>query len=288
MGARMKSPSPRCHVGTCSWSFDDWRGAFYPQDLPRHDWLRWYAARFTAVEADSVFYGLPGPEVLCHWAEAAPAGFRFCVKAPKALTHGHPVGGDPDARDRFFDAMGTLGDRLGCVLFQFPPRLRADAHFQEVAQFIADLPAGFRYAVEFRDRSWDGHRIDEKLADRGVARVWDDACPVGECGACLHRPRTAPHAYVRLLGDLSTKYDASGECRHRYTRLMWDRGIEIDAWAQRLRAEHGLEEIFVLANNHYEGFAPATARRVAAALGVRLPEPPPEPSPPVQGELWAG
>ncbi len=281
----MKASAPRCHVGTCSWSFDEWRGAFYPEHLARHDWLRWYAARFTAVEADSVFYGVPGPEVLAHWAEVVPRGFRFCVKAPKGLTHGHPVGGKEGELGAFLDAMAVLGERLGCVLFQFPPRLRADAHFHEVASFVAGLPAGVRYAVEFRDRSWDSRRVEERLAAKGVARVWDDAGPVGECGACLHRPRTAPHAYVRLLGDLSTKYDAAGQCRHHYTRLMWDRGVEIEAWAQRLRAEHGLEEVFVLANNHYEGFAPATARRAAAALGVALPEPPPEEKPPVQGEL---
>jgi len=279
--------TPRCHVGTCSWSFDEWKGPFYPAHLPRREWLRWYAARFTAVEADSTFYGVPGPAVLADWADAAPPDFRFCVKAPKAFTHAAAADRDPDVLGRFLRAVEALGDRLGCVLLQFPPWLRADAHFNEVAQCIADLPAGFRYAVEFRDRSWDGHRMDERLVARGVARVWDDVGPVGECGACLHRPRTAPHVYLRLMGDLSTKYDTSGAFRHHYRKPIWDRGVEIEAWVQRLKTEHGLEEVFVLANNHYEGFAPSTARRVAAALGIRLPQPPPEAAPPIQGEFWS-
>lgn len=281
----MEQSSARCHIGTCSWSFDEWKGAFYPEHLPRREWLHWYAAHFTAVEADSTFYGLPAPGVLSHWAAVTPPGFRFCVKAPKAVTHSNASERDPGAFTGFLRAVEALGDRLGCVLLQYPPWFRSEAHFADISRFIDELPSGFRYAVEFRDRSWEGRRTDEKLAERGVARVWADAGPVGECGACLHRPRTASHVYLRLMGDPATKYDEAGTCRHRYTRLMWDREVEIEAWVQRIKAEVGLEEVFLLANNHYEGFAPATARRMAKALGIRLPEPPADPPPPIQGEL---
>ena len=77
----------KIRVGACAWSFDDWRGAFYPPDLPQSHWLEFYARYFPTVEVDSTFYGPPAEDVVRRWVETTPATFRFCCKLPREITH---------------------------------------------------------------------------------------------------------------------------------------------------------------------------------------------------------
>ena len=104
-------------------------------------------------------------------------------------------------------------------------------------------------------------------------------------------PRTAPFAVLRLLGDFETKYQPDGSAAYRYQHIQWPRDASLENWAAKIRMESPLlEQIFVLGNNHFEGFAPVTLQRMARCLGtdLRLPDPANlrEPAQPKQPELW--
>ncbi len=77
----------KIRLGACAWSFEEWRGSFYPADLPQAHWLEFYARYFPAVEVDSTFYGAPAENTVRRWVEMTPAGFRFACKLPREITH---------------------------------------------------------------------------------------------------------------------------------------------------------------------------------------------------------
>jgi uncharacterized protein YecE (DUF72 family) len=280
--------SPAIRVGTCAWSFDDWRGVFYPEHLPSARRLEIYAHFFPLVEADSTFYHAPSPEVARHWAEMTPEDFRFTCKLPREISHERKlrdVGGELKA---FLEAIEPLRPKLECVLLQLPPWFVIERDEHALRDFLALLPAGLRVAVEFRHEGWLLPRVMRLLEKHRVCWVWSDVSPIEDQlrGPFELFPQTADFLYIRLLGDLDTKYRGHGERIHRYTGLMWPRAAALDAWADRIQ-QHlpGLSRVYVLVNNHFEGFSPATCRRLAERLGVELPAPAPAPAPSAQMEL---
>src|SRR5580765_2887432 len=110
----------RVLAGTSGFSYKEWKGSFYPEDLPASEMLRYYAERLTAVEINNTFYRMPREETLAQWSEQVPAGFVFVLKASQRITHQKRLKEAGDSVDYFFRIAATLGDRLGPVLFQLP------------------------------------------------------------------------------------------------------------------------------------------------------------------------
>lgn len=269
---------PSIHLATCAWSFEDWRGPFYPAHLPQARWLEFYARHFPAVEVDSTFYHVPAPHTAAHWSEVTPKDFRFACKLPREITHERKLRDAADGLAEFLAALDPLGEKLACVLVQTPPFFNPQHDASALREFVRALPGGVRFAIEFRHAGWHVPRFAHLLQEHGVGWVWSDSTTVAQQaeGAFAFLPDTAALAYVRLLGDLGKKYDPAGHTIHRYRELMWPREPGLESWAVRIRqaAEAG-REVFVAASNHYEGFAPETCRRLAARLGQKLewPEP---------------
>ena len=264
----------RTFIGTCAWSFDDWRDVFYPHAVPRNRWLEFYARHFPAVEMDSTFYHLPSAETVGHWSELTPPAFRFCPKLPKTLSHEKRLE-DPGPEIAMMQRLHReLGPRFGCALLQLPPSFHARAHEEKALRsFLRSWPDELPLAVEFRHESWETPHAAKILEDRHVAWVWTDNLPIGEekHAAFGFLPVTARHLYVRLLGDFRTKYGPDGKETHRYGSLLWPRETALEHWAVKLRHHADAEAIYLFANNHYEGIAVETARRLAAKLGLGLP-----------------
>ena len=275
----MSEPSAaKIHLGTCAWSFDEWRGVFYPEHLPPAERLSFYGKWFDAVEADSTFYHVPTPAVAAHWAEVTPADFRFSCKLSREITHELRLRESDALLAAFLRGVENLGDKLGCVLVQLPPKFLPKHDEHALREFVHGLPRGFRWAVEFRDHSWRFPRIVHLLEQYGVAWVWNDLTPLKDADAAAFDflPRTTDFALVRLMGDPATKYYPDGSHIHSYRAPMWPRAQSLDNWAAKIRQEPAdLRTVFVFANNHFEGFAPCTAREIGGRLGVqvRLPEP---------------
>ncbi len=261
------------HIGSCAWAFDDWRGVFYPPDLPSNRWLHWYARTFSAVEIDSTFYAIPPPNNVARWLSEAPPHFRFTCKAPKLITHELRLRGCEKPLEEFLAAMEPLHRHIGAVLIQLPPGFSPARDATALRDFVLALPRGWRFAIEFRHPDWHQPRFVKLLEEHGVCWAWSDMSPLPEQKQAPFGflPETADFLYVRLMGDPKTKFDPAGERHHRYARQLWSRSDAIESWAVRLhkQAEH-IKTIYIFVNNHYEGFAPITCRVIAGRLGIEI------------------
>jgi len=267
----------KIRVGACAWSFDDWRGAFYPPDLPQSHWLEFYARYFPTVEVDSTFYGPPAEDVVRRWVETTPATFRFCCKLPREITHVCRLRDCTVELDGFLRAIEPLAQKLQVILIQLPPSFAPKDGKQPLRKFLTQLPRDFRFAIEFRHAGWHRPQIISLLEKCRVCWVWADVTPLNERNLAPFEflPRTTDFVYLRLLGDYATKYSADGKHLHRYDKLLWKREAALESWA--LKIERHLSEVrnvWAFTSNHFEGFAPETCQRLARRLGFDLSLPP--------------
>lgn len=267
----------KIRIGSCAWSFPDWRGLFYPHDLPESRWLEFYANYFPVVEVDSTFHAVPTENTVRRWAEATPAGFRFACKLPRQITHICRLRDCAAELDSFLRAMELLGQKLQVILIQLPPSLTPSDGKHALRKFLVQLPREFRFAIEFRHAGWHRPRFIRLLEKYRVCRVWADTTPLNERNLAPFEflPCTTDFLYVRLLGDYATKYDANGGHIHRYEKLLWKREAALESWSLKIRRHlPDVRSVSAFAGNHFEGFAPETCQRLAQRLGFALPLPP--------------
>ena len=225
------------HVGTSGWSYPEWKGSFYPEDIKADAMLPYYAARFDSVEVNNTFYRLPKREVLKSWGEQVPAGFSFVIKASQRITHNAKLG--PAAADPLaylLDACGELGDRLGPVLYQTPPWLKKDVGV--LKDFLALMPAGHRAAFEFRNPTWFDDDVYATLEARGAALVVADT---GEEEKDPPLVRTADWGYARLRREVYP-------------------GDLLNEWVARL-SQAGWQDLWVFFKHEDEATGPRLAAR---------------------------
>jgi uncharacterized protein YecE (DUF72 family) len=225
----------RYRAGTSGFSYKEWKGTFYPEDLADSEMLRWYAERLDAVEINNTFYRMPTRRLLEGWSEQVPEEFAFALKTPRRITHQKKLGDVEEDVGYLFDTMGALGTRLGPLLVQLPPYLKKDVAL--LSDFVALIPSGTRAAVEFRSSSWFDDAVYEALASRGVALVVSDMDDKPEPPVV----RTAPFGYARLR---RAEYDDAA----------------MTAWAGRF-AEVGWDEAFVFFKHEEAGTGPRYAAR---------------------------
>lgn len=162
----------RAWVGTSGYNYPHWAGVLYPEGLAPFRWFDRYVEVFDAVELNVTFYRLPGPKTFESWARRAPREFAFVIKGSRYVTHVRRLQ-DPSQPVRvLFDACRPLGDRLHCVLWQLPPRFRADPG--RLREFLRALPRSVRHAFEFRDPSWFCEPVYSLLEEYGAAVVCAD------------------------------------------------------------------------------------------------------------------
>jgi uncharacterized protein YecE (DUF72 family) len=186
--------TPGALIGCAGWSLPRQSASHFPEEGSH---LRRYAAVFGAVEVNSSFYRPHRAQTWARWGACVPAGFRFSVKLPRAITHERRLCGVDALLDQFAAEAGALGDKLGCVLVQLPPSLQFDAPV--AADFFARLRRRFgcMLACEARHPTWFGDEATAVLCAAGVTRVIADPAK-GQPGP--HVP-TAHDIYLRLHGS---------------------------------------------------------------------------------------
>lgn len=155
------------HLGTSGFSYKEWKGSFYPEDLPQKQYLSYYAGRFPAVEINNTFYRMPAPSMLEGWTAQVPEGFRFVLKAPQRITHQKKLVDAGEEVTRLVEVSTSLGPHLGPILFQLPPYLRRDD--AKLTAFLETIPAGTSFAFEFRHESWRDAAVEGILGRRNAA-----------------------------------------------------------------------------------------------------------------------
>jgi uncharacterized protein YecE (DUF72 family) len=156
-------------VGTSGYNYPEWKGSFYPADLPTAKMLPYYASKFHTVEINYSFYRMPTSKIVAGWAAQVPEIFRFTLKAPKRITHDKRLRAADvaDSLQTFVSVAGELGPRLGALLFQLPPNFKKDLPL--LNEFLSLLPPKVTAAFEFRHDSWLSDDIYEALRARNVA-----------------------------------------------------------------------------------------------------------------------
>jgi uncharacterized protein YecE (DUF72 family) len=223
------------YVGTSGYSYKEWKGTFYPEDLPDKQMLHFYGERFRSVEINNTFYRMPKASVLQAWAEEVPADFKFVLKAPQRITHIQRLKDAGDSVSYLLDVATALKERLGPLLFQLPPYLKKD--LPRLREFLALLPPDRRSAFEFRHESWFDPEVFALLREHQRALCVAEA----EEGVEVPFVSTADWGYLRLrrpdYGD-----------------------AELKTWGDRIR-EQDWRDAFVFFKHEDEGKGPQMAKR---------------------------
>ena len=158
----------KLRAGTSGYAFKEWKGNFYPAGLKDDGMLGYYAGKFPTVEINNTFYRLPKQNVLLDWAAQVPEPFTFAIKASQRITHHARLKPESvDAVEFLMRNIGSLGSRLGPVLFQLPPNLKKD--LDRLRVFLDTLPFERRFTIEFRHESWFEDDVFDVLRARDVA-----------------------------------------------------------------------------------------------------------------------
>ena len=187
-------------IGTSGYNYPEWKGSFYPSDLPAAKMLPYYAERFPTVEINYTFYRMPSEKLLSGWAAQTPTPYKLTLKAPRRITHDSRLKNCGDLVRGFCQTAGTLGQKLGALLFQLPPNLKKDVALFDA--FLGELPPKVCGAFEFRHTSWLEDEIFDRLAKRGLALCVADS-------EKLSTPVTitTDYAYFRLRDEGYTPDD---------------------------------------------------------------------------------
>ena len=252
------------YCGTCGFSYDDWVGIYYPERLPRKNWLSYYAQEFNALELNSTYYALPRRSVMESLAVKTSEGFLFSVKANQEMTHVRQKGAE--VFKAFAGALQPLTEagKLGCVLAQFPYSFICNednrGYLARFHDYLVDLPL----VVEFRNAGW--------LNDATLG--WMASNNIGFC--CVDEPQlpkllppvaevTGDIAYIRFHGRNAAKWWRHEEAWQRYDYTY--KREELEEWLPKIaRVSKTAKDTFIFANNHWRAQAVDTIRQVRSML----------------------
>ena len=230
-------------VGTSGYNYPEWKGSFYPKDLPSARMLPYYAERFPTVEINYTFYRMPNEKLVGGWASQTPSPFKLTLKAPRRITHDSRLKNCGELVRAFCGVAATLGDKLGALLFQLPPSTKKDLPLFD--QFLEELPPKVCAAFEFRHASWMDDDVFERLSKRNLA-----LCVADSEKMSTPLRTTADYAYFRLRDEGYTHDDIA----------QWARTIQRETSACR--------DVFVYFKHEEQGKGAEFARLLLDSLQV--------------------
>ena len=232
----------KLHVGTSGFSYKEWKGSFYPEDLPDKQMLAYYAERLDAVEINNTFYRMPSAKNIAAWSGAVPDGFTFVLKASQKITHFARLQGAEDSVRYLCATALQLGPKLGAVLFQLPPNFKKDV--DRLRSFLPSMDQEVRCAFEFRHESWFAPDTYELLRSRNVG-----LCVADTENGTTPLEATADFGYLRLRDEGYERPD-------------------LTEWARRVRdVGAGWRHAFVFFKHEESGKGPALAREFRELIG---------------------
>ena len=235
-------------IGCSGWSYRDWKGPFYPREVPDRARLEFYATRFDTAEINASFYRLPAETTVEGWAERAPEGFLFAWKVSRFITHNKKLRDVEDSVGLVYGRMAPLGEKQGPSLIQLPPQLRRDD--ARLAAFLKLLPRG-RHTVEFRHPSWYEPAVFALLADFDAA-------------LCISDHHSAPSPWEVTAGWVYVRGHGPGGRYHGHYAE-----TELARWAERIRDWRAEDrDVYVYFDNDIKCAAPQDAMMLKRRLGM--------------------
>jgi len=249
------------YVGTSGYDYPEWRGLFYANELPREEFLAFYAEHFGALELNYTYYGMPDERQISSMVRRSNGRLRFSVKVNKALTHEISVSAWRDAAKEFRAALYPMVNRglLLSLLFQFPQGFHYAVDERRYLDSLMREFEGLPRVVEFRHDSWQNKRVTDGLSSRGIGWCVTDMPTLRHLPA--FRPVvTGPVAYVRFHGRNAASWHGTN-ARDRYDYLYSDSELEtfMPALASIAAAAQVVQIYF---NNHAKGQAVVNARKM--------------------------
>jgi uncharacterized protein YecE (DUF72 family) len=249
-------------MGTSGFSYDDWIGTVYPQEMPRSQWLPFYATLFDTVELNVTYYRIPSWKVVKGWVDRTPQEFIFTVKAHSSLTHDRK---EPDFAN-YTASLAPLVEagKLACVLAQFPNSFRPNPvnrdYLLAVREGLPDLPV----VVEFRNNAWVTEETFALLESHDLGFCCVDEPNLKGLMPSVVRA-TGPVAYVRFHGRNAEHWWQHEHAWERYDYTYEE--PELAEWIPKLNTLDSAAPLtLVYANNHYRGQSVDTLRKLETLL----------------------
>lgn len=239
---------PELRIGCSGFSYQHWRGLFYPENLGERRWLEYYSSIFSTVELNVTFYRLPRPATFDTWYKRTPPDFGYSVKGSRFITHVKKLLNPKDPLKSFFDSALRLQEKLKVVLWQFPPSYKANRErLVAFVRLLKKIP--IRNAFEFRHESWIVPDIMDFCRDHNVS-----VCTADWPAFIDDLPVTADFVYIRRHGE-------GGSYATRYTKTY----LKKDA-ARIKKYLKDRKDVFIYFNNDAAGYAPQNARELIEIL----------------------
>jgi uncharacterized protein YecE (DUF72 family) len=232
-------------IGCSGWYYRHWKGKIYPAELPTTRWFKYYEDTHDTVELNAPFYRWPLPTTVRKWVRQAVPGFKYTIKVNRVITHLKRFHDTQELVREFEQIADTLGELMGCFLFQLPPSFRyTPARLQAI---VSQLDPRRRNAVEFRHSSWWTEEVFSAFRNAGLI-----FCSVSAPSLPDDLIKTADAIYVRFHGvKLWYRYDYSD--------------AELAPWVKKIRASRA-KEVWAYFNNDFEGCAFRNAQRLKGLL----------------------
>jgi len=231
------------HLGTIGWSYDFWKGVFYPKKTVSKDYLPYYAHQFNTVEVDSTFYRIPAKTTVTNWKQQVNQNFLFSLKFPQLITHVRMLKDCQYETDIFLETVGLLGEKLGALLLQFPPNFGVD-HLSDLEVYLEKLPKVHRYVIEVRNKSLLTPAFYSLLTDNKVALAWADTPLMAQIGEV-----TADFLYIRWEGDRKRVNGTLG-------KIEINRAEDLKTEAEKLTPFLGKMDVLGYFGKYYSGYPP--------------------------------
>jgi uncharacterized protein YecE (DUF72 family) len=227
-------------IGTSGFQYAEWKGNFYPEDLPASKMLPFYAERLSTTEVNYTFHRIPAPKTIDNWKAQTPEEFRFALKAPQKITHWSKLRDCAGTLEYFCKVVTGLAERQGPVLFQLPPNFKKDADV--LTSFLRELPS-IPAAFEFRHESWFDDEIFDLLKSRNIA-----LCIADTDAITTPKKITSNYGYLRLRREDYVKGD-------------------VERWAEFVRDQKAnWNDAFVYFKHEEAGLGPKFAQQMIELL----------------------
>jgi uncharacterized protein YecE (DUF72 family) len=244
------------HLGTMGWSYDFWRGKFYPNKTASKDFLTYYATKYDTVEVDSTFYRIPTSQAMTKWKNQTPSSFLFSLKFPSVITHIKMLRDCERETNLFLERTKLLGEKLGPLLLQFPPSFGPE-HSPDLVDFLGKLPKQNLYVVEVRDEGFLNDEFYSLLKKHHAALAWVDSPNMPQISKV-----TSDFIYVRWEGDRKKVKGTLG-------KLELDRKTDLRLWAEKIMPllSHGTQ-VFGYFGKYYSGYPPSDINFLLSLLAL--------------------